>query len=372
MNVNFKKYNCFIAIIIFSLSKISYAHEWGMRADIKVVTPSSAPGLVLGTMEVRVDHPETRDLSNQRIKYSLNTTDHLGNTIGKWTFDVEGSDEQCLRSGADKCLLTKTILPIAAFHYACRGNLKLIQGSSELGHGSSFVMPHCGREFSNNSNLDLLAPKILDQEGVSVSLEVKGSTSATKPFPVSAIILDSKGNILWAARKIVESPILPGVPVELNFDQMISNKVKKLGCNIHLSVNDRGALIEKDLSNNDSSYEWGDCLMVNEDNIDIEPLLSYSNGLVIFGAKNIGEIDVEMPSVLYKTYTAQGRVLENLQFRLRGNSILESFGEVSILERNLNSGTCLVEVVVDPNWIIQNENRTNNYKSINLCSQESL
>ena len=85
-----------------------------------------------------------------------------------------------------------------------------------------------------------------------------------------------------------------------------------------------------------------------------------------FGAINVGEVDVEMPSLLFRTYDVDGKSLENLQFRLPGDK-LESFGGKSILERSLADNVCTVTLVVDPSWTIPNEIITNNQITISLC-----
>lgn len=356
-----------LAAIIFSFSFATFAHEWGIQALVKVTTPASAPGLVLGSLDVKVNHSEPSNLSNQRVKLNLRMTDYKASVIGSWDYDLDANDEQCLRRGEDRCQLSKMILPVAALHYGCRGYLNLKQGSRTLGHETRFVLPHCGREYTNSSTADLTAPSLVDAEQLSALISVNGRTSVTKNFPVSAVILDQTGNILWSARELVQEAILPGIPVEVSFTNVMSEKVRKLGCKIILSANGSGGVAESDLSNNDSTYEWGECIQIDEDNVDVIPIYGLDGRNLKFGAKNIGEVDVEMPSVLFRAHDADGRVLENLQFRLPGSN-LEGFGAQSVLERTLPDNVCGVVLEVDPNWVIFNENRTNNQITIKLCS----
>lgn len=348
------------------LSNFAFAHEWGLQTRVSVITPDNAPGLIVGVLDTRIAHAEPSELSNQRVKLSLKIMDHKATEIGTWNYDLDASDEQCLRRGEDRCQLSKMIFPVAALHYACRGYLTLKQGTRVLGHEERFVLPHCGREFLNNSTADLAAPSLVDAQQLRASISVNGRTSITKNFPVSALILDQTGNILWSARELVQEAILPGTPVEISFTSVMSEKVRKLGCKIVLSTNGSGAIAESDLANNDAVYEWGECIQIDEENLDVIPTHTLVERSLKFGAKNIGDVDVEMPSVLFRTHASDGRILENLQFRLPGNE-LEGFGDESLLERALPDNVCTVVLEVDPNWVIANEIRTNNQITIKLC-----
>lgn len=355
-----------IGLILISISFLVHSHEWGVGTRLEVETPNSAPGLLIGSLQVRVDHAVPNELSSQRLKLLLEIKDHKGISVGVWNYDIDASDEQCLRRGSDRCQFNKIILPVAAFHYGCRGYLSLRQGNRSFGNESRFVLPHCGREYLNTSTADLKAPVLIEEETLRVSVAVSNRTSITKSFPISAIVLDHSGTILWSARELVEDAVLPGVPVEVSFLNQISEKVRKLGCKIVLSSNGGGALIENDLINNDASYDWGECVEVDSNNIDIIPFYMLENNSLSFGAKNIGDVDVEMPSVQFRTFDKSGRVLENLQFRLPGSK-LESFGGISLIERIISNNVCAVSLVVDPNWTIPNEIITNNQITISLC-----
>ncbi len=355
--------------IFFSLFLSANAEGWDLSIRNTVTTYEMAPSILYSSLSIRVDGVNARELNSQGISLRLEILDQQGLKIGNWITALTFEDEQCFRRDDYTCDLASVPVPLSIVPFACTGKIKLQQGNRVLGAETQFHFQSCDRHLTRNSFLDLYPTGEVVQDlnsRLSVELSVGGNTTSSKSFEVVAFVLDKKRTPIWGSLERVDAVILPRQNRQLLFEEKLSYKSKELGCYLQISVNPGGKIEEQNFSNNDLVIPWGNCREIDENHIDLIPTLEVKGNSLHFGVQNIGDITVVAPTVYLVMYDSNFQILENSHYQMPGTT-LEGFNQNISLERFLRTGTCKVTLTVDPYWLIDAENRSNNELSLELC-----
>ncbi len=207
-----------------------------------------------------------------------------------------------------------------------------------------------------------------------IEIQNIGNGYLQRPLTVWGFLMDKEGKIIWSDTYSNQITINSQEISVVSFQNPIKVWQRHLACTGFFIIDPEFISLERTKLNNSIFTEYGACEDVpseaNNDKIDFQPQVEFSGNQITLNAVNNGRLAYQNDLTRlesYVRYLGQNRELIRVR-NLFTDPDIQGFGDSKmIMHDSFPTGTCFIEIELNPNITIKESNYINNRIEFRVC-----